>query len=369
MPVLLTRAATGNRELGAFSVLALQALVSGLLALTLVGTSVLVDALAGSHAVADWADRQRLLEAQRDDAPDMHQGAFLEVGTRMFLEEIPRADCARGGVWFVGSSQLRPSLQVWNLTGELAELVHNLGLPAATHVDQTAVLRWLIEERGLLSGGGAKTEIVFGLFYGNAVASGRGQLGYLFPKFIEGLERFDYSRGRLRSLDLWPVTATLREKQTRCSDLLHVLSEFLAWRDGGLVLLSPLKPIEPASAAQRQQVWRVLMGRDWRDAMARQLESFATSIDVLHKRGASVRAVLMPLASWQREMPHAKLYAERVAQICGQRDVELIDDSEMLSDAELYDGTHPSFAGAIKMHEALLAIARRHLQRAGLLHE
>jgi hypothetical protein len=356
-------------EPGAVSLRALQALVSALLALTLIGTCALVDGLAGSAAMADWMDAQRRAEAQRGDAPDMHQGPFLEVGTRIFLEEIPRADYARGGVCFVGSSQLRPSLQVWNLTGELAELVHNLGLPAATHIDQTAVLRWLVDERGLLSAAPGKTEIVFGLFYGNAVAHGHGQLGYLFPEFVEGLGLFEYAQARLRSLDLSDLTKTLLGKKTRCSDLLHVLRDYLRWRDGGLVLLSPVRPVEPASAAQRQDVWRGLMGRDWRAAMARQLQSFAASIDVLQRRGASVRAVLMPLASWHREMEHAQRYAEEVARICDERGVELVDLSEMLADGELYDGTHPSYTGAIRVHEALLAIARRHLQRAGLLHE
>ena len=48
-----------------------------------------------------------------------------------------------------------------------------------------------------------------------------------------------------------------------------------------------------------------------------------------------------------------------------------IKDNGVMVDprGELYDGTHPSYTGAIRVHEALLAIARRHLQRAGLLHE
>ena len=35
-------------------------------------------------------DRQRLAEARADNGPDMHSGAFVEVGTRVFLDELPR---------------------------------------------------------------------------------------------------------------------------------------------------------------------------------------------------------------------------------------------------------------------------------------
>src|SRR5262249_51827060 len=101
------RASLRSRDQGAASVLMMQALVSSLLSLVLVGTCVLVDRVANSDAMIAWMDGQRLAQAKRDDAPDMHQGAFVEVGTRMFLDEIPRADFARGGVCFVGSSQLR----------------------------------------------------------------------------------------------------------------------------------------------------------------------------------------------------------------------------------------------------------------------
>jgi len=107
----------------------------------------------------------RLREARMTKVGWWNPSHFLDSGDLLLLDELPHIDCSRGGVYFVGSSNLRMALKDWDRSPQEKALVHNLGVPGTNHLFNFQTLRYLVENEGLLRAGGEKTLIVFGVSY------------------------------------------------------------------------------------------------------------------------------------------------------------------------------------------------------------
>ena len=140
-------------------------LVAGFLLLILGALTVILDVLAHDEGIAAAMNASELREARMTKVGWWNPSHFLDSGDLLLLDELPHIDCSRGGVYFVGSSNLRMALKDWDRSPQEKALVHNLGVPGTNHLFNFQTLRYLVENEGLLRAGGEKTLIVFGVSY------------------------------------------------------------------------------------------------------------------------------------------------------------------------------------------------------------
>jgi hypothetical protein len=90
---------------------------------------------------------------------------FIDSFDRTAHQELPAADFSRGGVYLLGASSMTWALRLWDLPASIAPLIHNFAIAGSNHADQLDLVRYLVEEEGLLRAGGEKTLVVFGDSY------------------------------------------------------------------------------------------------------------------------------------------------------------------------------------------------------------
>jgi hypothetical protein len=91
------------------------------------------------------------------------QQSKFEDGT--ILDEPPTADYSKGGVVFVGSSNMKWAVKLRDLPPVEGGLLHNYGLGAANHADESNLLRFLAAKEGLSRSGPGKTQVILGVSY------------------------------------------------------------------------------------------------------------------------------------------------------------------------------------------------------------
>jgi hypothetical protein len=109
-----------------------------------------------------------------------------------------------------------------------------------------------------------------------------------------------------------------------------------------------------------------LMGKNWERMESRQAVYIGEMLDYLCSRKVKVVVVLLPLASWEQNLPFGRCYNKMINDLCENRHVELKDWSRMLDDEEFGDSSHPNAPGAEKLNKAFLELALPHLRATGL---
>ena len=169
-----------------------QVALAGLLLAIICGTCLSVDGLARSPAVAERLMRSELREWKAKGLQNQHKVFFIDFEDRLLLDELPKADYSRGGVYFLGASTVKVSIMPWVLGDELSWRVGNYGLSAATPDQQFQFLRYLVEHKGLAAGGD-RNLVVLGLYYGTAVDAENRPNAEYFPQLFRrhGLYTYD----------------------------------------------------------------------------------------------------------------------------------------------------------------------------------
>lgn len=350
------RASHGGTGQAALSLLMLAILVGGVLAVDLYGRH-----RREVDFRRDLAVYHRKADALFDVVLD-----FESHEDRLALNDLLFDDYSKGGVYLLGGSNATVSLMTWELEEPLPRLIHNYGFAAATHAQQLQLLRYLVEERGLLAAGGEKTMVVLGLFYASAVqVEGKPGWDRFFAKKFTRYGLYSYDpNGGLHAVPMPELERLARIERIRCANCMRN-----TWRS----IFSPrkvrgnLRQARPRDLEAYGKFWQDYVGADWEQGQAVQQAALAEMIDYLQARGVTVKAVLTPLASWQRQLPYVEPYNRDVKQICRARDVELLDLTDLLGDEQFADSAHPNYAGQQKIHPILLELAMDHLRRRGLL--
>ena len=329
--------------------------------------------LALGFAVRSKALLQRL-DLKKEDSCRQTRGLlshsqWFQTPDEPWIYDLPpKPDFSKGGVVFIGPSEVEYSTAFWKLRPELQELVHNFGVEAATPACESLLLRYLIENRGLVRAGGEKTLVVFGatyqpLHYEQAVN----------PFWIDCWTRYGFyevdPEAGIRPASLNPISRFIRLEEMLQAGCLKQLTDAFAekarrWRHRGS---EPIRRLDPAGyiALRRSQ-----MGPNWRAKIQNAMPAVANNIESLRARGVEVRVVLMPQSSWESQLPYSGEYYKDLRSLCEMKHVPLSDWSKMLEDDDFADTlSHPNIYGMEKIQTALLDLAVPFLESTHALRE
>lgn len=312
-----------------------------------------VGAVAAAPAVLH-AQAERELQRQRaSDGLYYFDGGYEDDGDYVLLGQLPFDDYSRGGVYFLGSSEMNTSIMPWELSAAERRLIHNYSIGDLRHTEQRHYLRMLVEENGLLAAGGERTTIIFALDFPMArTKNGSQYVPGLFAR--HGLYSYDWESGihRRRLPEMERLAAIERAVAGRVFQ----------------VLLEPSTHVYVTPFTREEKIAHIrrIMSDDWREVMRREVEELAASIDYLLARNVRVRALFVPTGSWQEALGYEAAYREMVMPLLQSRSVGVTDLGDFLHDEEFMDGIHARYSGQRRLHEQTSALAREALREMGI---
>lgn len=278
---------------------------------------------------------------------------YIDEGDYVLLDKLYNDDYARGGVYFVGTSELQAGFMEWALTPNESRLIHNYSIGNMRHREIGQWLQMLVEENQLLEAGGENTTVVLSLtFQMTRINQNEMYVDNLFHR--HGL--YTYSeRSGIHNVQMpaWRRWLALERDRVRRS------LRLLMFNDYSRVVTYD----DPLS--ERFAHMNGVMEGDWRGEMRRQVAFLAEQIDYLQARGVVVRALYPPQGTWQDELPYADAYYEMVAPILAERGVRISDMRDLVPDQHFRDAIHVKYRGRVIFHEALMDLARESLREMG----
>jgi hypothetical protein len=308
-------------------------------------------AAAGAHVtpvIQNHVERQ----IQRQAAVNgmyLYNDGYVDDGDYVLLGQIPNADYSRGGVYFIGPSEMKLTLMPWRLSPEESELIHNYSIGDFRHTDVRQYVRMLVEEANLLQAGAERTTIFLGLSTEMTREPSRKYIGALFER--HGHYTFDPS-GEMHLRAISPPERAYRFARNSANRFLSIL-------------LLPPNRVRTRREVEQLPENQIRSG-DWRPAMEMEVRNLAQTIDYLQARGVAVRAIYPPQASWRRDVDYSGPYFEMVSEVLAARGVPLVDQRDLLTDDEFGDAVHALYEGQIKLHDAYLELARDALDEMGM---
>jgi hypothetical protein len=311
-----------------------------------------VSAAAGARftrVIPNHVERQ-IARQEATNGMYMHDNGYFDDGDYVLIDQIPNADYSRGGVYFIGASEMKMTLMPWRLSPDEAALIHNYSIGDFRHRDVYHYVRMLVEEAGLLQAGGERTTIFLGLSTEMTREHTAGYVESLFER--HGFYTYEWSGGiHIRALS--PLERAFRLTRNEANRFLSVL--FLSPnRVGGrrAIEQTPEHQLRPAN---------------WRPIMEEEIRYLAQTIDYLQARGVNVVGIYPPQASWRDNVDYSGPHFEMVSEVLAARGVPLVDQRNMLPDEEFGDAVHPLYVGQVKLHDAYVELARGSLQEMVLL--
>lgn len=315
--------------------------------------------LAGSPAVLDWIEARKLAYAARTRTIYSYERGYTDFEDRMTLAELPAIDASRGGVYFIGSSNLKWGLDTWTLPAAEQARVHNLGIGGTSHTMQAALVRFLVERIGLLRAGGERSLFVFGGSYHCAghLDDDRGFFASLWRR--HGVYTYAPDTG-IDWADAPPLLRALRSERAHVAGFLQGLGRELARGLAG-------EAVRVHDAARYNEARRTFMGEDWAAKIERQSDAFVRTARDLRARGAAVTLVLLPQGSWEANLPFHAAYTARMREVCAAHGIPVVDLGDLLEDEDFADSNHFNPAGQTKFTARVMDLARAHLRATGAL--
>lgn len=141
-----------------------QALSSLAFFVLLIGTCIGIDLLAQDKGLERALTAQSYLLSKEDHKLFSDTGNFIDLEDRVFLDQIPRTDYSKGGVYFFGTSNMKWAFHTWDLPAAERHLIGNYGFGGANHTTVLQLIRYLIAQHGFLSAG-KRDLVVFGVSF------------------------------------------------------------------------------------------------------------------------------------------------------------------------------------------------------------
>jgi len=276
----------------------------------------------------------------------------VDEGDYVLLAKLNYDDYSRGGVYFIGTSELQAGFADWVMTPDEARLIHNYSIGNMRHRETGHYLRMLVEENDLLPAGGENTTIILSLsFQMTRIDRGEMYVEELFHR--HGLYTYDRERGIHKvEMPRWQRQLILERDrvQRALRAVIMPTSRVVTWDD---------------TPEQRDAHMRRVMEGDWEAEMRRQVGFLADQIDYLQARGVRVRALYPPRGTWQDLMPYEAAYTEMVEPVLAARGVPISDFRRLVDDEYFRDAIHVKYRGRLIFHEALMELARQSLREMG----
>lgn len=316
-------------------------------------------------AVAFLAHWTNVIPAQAASELEFHRktngtlfydGGYIDDGDYVLLGQIPKDDYSRGGVYFIGASEMKASIMPWALPPEERKLIHEYSIGDLRHREVRHYLRTLVEDHGLLEAGGEKTTVILDLCY---MLARKKDFSIPIDRYTELLfERhrfytYDWDKGIHRV----PLTALERFYRVERD----YANRFVRY---SLMPRSRVRPFVPSDEWKRKHL-NTVMGENWREQMQADVQDLAETLDYLQKRNVRIRAIFPPSGSWNKELPYEAAYREMIAPILAARNVPVSDFSTFLPDSDFGDDVHARYSGQLKLHDAYRKLALEELTAMG----
>jgi hypothetical protein len=305
----------------------------------------------------------RLAEWKRTNGVYRDNRFYENPEDRLLDEEIPNADYSKGGVYFIGASNMQTSL--WTLPPAEQELIHNYAIGGSTYTQQFHLIRYLVEQEGLMRAGGDKTCVIVGLYFGNGDHGATLSPASLFRRFFvrDGMYTYDWERG-VELAAMSPRWRRLRIEQIRDQAFYTWLFKVIVGGWG----LDYLRPVNRQATDAIQDYWLNRLGPDWKAGMELEIEQLGQMVDYLQSHGTIVKAIYLPEGSWFQGYLLADYHRQRVFEILSRKSVSITDLSHEVPDNEFDDSVHLGYTGVQEVEPTILELALDHLRRKGLLH-
>lgn len=340
-----------------------QMWASGGVLAVLVATAGGVAAMARNERIVDWMDAGRQEHWRHTNTLYVHKQAFVDLGSRILLRDLPAADHTRGGVYFFGTSKVASFLKTWELPPHLQSRVHNYAMGGSIPVHQHNLVRYLVEREGMLEAGPDQVMVVLGLFWGDAEDPTKGGRPFVNSLTRYGTHTYDTVDG-LRNTDA--VWNPLLSRLGVATNFLRTVWESVGFDRRQRLRVRPLfRSTERHEPDFYRDKWGQAMGRDWRANMEAQLAALRETVRYLGDRGVEVHLVLLPDPSWFADMPYRAVYADRSRELSESEGIPLHDMTDLLGDDGFADHAHANHTGARTTHAALMKLATDFLQRDG----
>ena len=302
-------------------------------------TIVLIDILANKLPVIQNHVASELEKQRATNGRFMYDAGYQDDGDYVLIGQILNDDFSRGGVYFVGASEMKITLMPWLMTPEERRLIHNYSLGDLRHVETLNYIRMLVEEDGLLKAGGDKTTIFLGLSYQMTRKKDLARPPDRYVKELferHGYYTYDQENGIHR------VKMSSPERFVRIER--DKISRFLT------DVFFPASRVDSEPQIdkwKREHLLNVMRG-DWRPAMVREVGELGKTIDYLQARSVTVCLIYPPNGSWQKTLPYDAAYRAMVANMLASRHVTVIDQGTLLEDADFADASHALYAGQVE---------------------
>jgi hypothetical protein len=308
-----------------------------------------------SRAVQALTERGELENFKEGGGLFMNKGGFVDFEDRILLDEIPSTDFTRGGTYFFGSSTMKWAMMTWDLPPDQRTAIHNFGVGASNHKFNAQLIRYLADHEGMLLPS-ERVHVVLTCFFTMGKAWRGGYFGNLWTRY--GLYRYDDFAGiepvEMSQLQhLW-VTERVR-LASFVSENLHRAVRGLAWVAGAQTAshkgsLMPTEEIELRALENANDP-------NWEQEEPQQIEELRKLIKYLRDQGVRVTVVLMPTRTAYDHLPFPRRYNADVKALVSEDRVPFVDLSRLLGDDEFVDVNHANYAGLLKLHRALMAVA------------
>jgi len=328
------------------------------------GACLLLAGVANSQTFQDWFRRVswEVYRSKKRIPIYCFTDHFNDYEERFVHQDIFSADYSRGGVYFMGASNMKWALKTWDLPSETRPLIHNFAFGGSKHSDQYDLIRFLVQEDGLLKAGAEKTLVVFGLCYRNTYQgrlAGQGPSDY-FTQIWSRHGFYTVEPDGTIHHDSRHNTFMKRIilERFKMAGLLREIDNMTRVRFEGLRTPTP---------DVWNQEWIQVMRPNWKEVMDSELRALDGAIHYLKQRNVKVVVVRFPLPSYDAELPFNPVYVQKLRDICDDTDVKIYDFSKLLDDDDFTDGAHINPTGMEKFRHAVTGICLDHLRSAGIL--
>lgn len=303
----------------------------------------------------DVVDRHldRLVAEQREqNLTFLYDHGYIDDADYVLVEQLALHDHARGGVYFIGDSQTRVAIMPWLLPPEEQQLIRNYGLGDLRYRDLRFFTRLLIDDYGILQAGPENVTIILGLSFYMARAKDYAHESYVSAAFKRhGLFTYDGEAGIHRA-PLSAVERFVRLRRIEANRFLRTL----------VFQPNRVKPFDPATHAPGAEVQEP----GWEAAQAREIAELELLLDDLAARRVRVIALFRPNGTWTDYLPYEAAFRARVAPMLEARGVQLIDQGDLLADADFGDAAHANYRGQHIIHGQDRQIALEALAEMGI---
>ncbi len=315
------------------------------------GTSMLLLTLLLATCLGtDLLARNRVLErlftvesqelAEKNHTVFSYTGNFIDFEERLVLDEIPRADFSKGGVYFFGTSNMKWAFQTWDLPADQRQHIGNYGIGASNHKDQLELIRYLIEQRGFLAAGD-RDLVVLGVSFHLAHADGPS--GGYWASLLRRRGLYTVAAdGRIAPVPMNRVERWLRVEQARCAGFIWNLGRLAK---GWLTAFRGSRHPVAHDGETYRQGWRAFMGDQWQQNLDVAMNSLRQTISLVQSHHARIKVILLPQGTWMDPLPFKSQYEAKVRAVCAETDTPLIDLSHAIGDEDFVNSNHLTVEG------------------------